>query len=212
MKVAVIIPYKTDRSFLKKAIDSVWAQSFDGPMLVIEAKGNHGVSKNLNDGIQKAIEQGADLIRYLCDDDELTPNSIQDTVDYFEKHPDVDFIHGNTIHFTIDNNVMHEIIPRIKEISFSDLMARNHINGGTQVYRREVFEKFGGFDENLWTGEEFEFHLRILKAGAKIGYINSFLYRYRRHATQKSVGKLSPFSKVDRIAEICRIRNKHRRG
>jgi len=53
------------------------------------------------------------------------------------------------------------------------------------MYRREVFEKIGGFNETLNTQEEYEFNLRCLKAGFKIGYCDSVLAIYRRHPTQK---------------------------
>ena len=53
------------------------------------------------------------------------------------------------------------------------------------MYRREIFDKVGGFDETLNTQEEYEFHLRCLTAGFKIGYCDSTLAFYRRHPAQK---------------------------
>jgi len=53
------------------------------------------------------------------------------------------------------------------------------------MYKREVFEKVGKMNETLNTAEEFEFNLRCLKAGLKIGYCETPLAFYRRHAQQK---------------------------
>ena len=56
------------------------------------------------------------------------------------------------------------------------------------MYKREVFEKIGYFNETLWTGEEYEFSLRALDYGLNIGYVNEVVYYYRLHLEQKSIG------------------------
>jgi len=43
----------------------------------------------------------------------------------------------------------------------------------------------GKMDETLNTAEEFEFNLRCLKSGLKIGYCETPLAFYRRHPQQK---------------------------
>jgi GT2 family glycosyltransferase len=54
------------------------------------------------------------------------------------------------------------------------------------MYRREVFKNLGGFNESskMYSFEEFEFNLRCLMSGLKIGYCDSFLAYYRRHPKQ----------------------------
>jgi GT2 family glycosyltransferase len=52
------------------------------------------------------------------------------------------------------------------------------------MYKREVFEKLR-MDETLNTAEEYEFNLRCLKNGFKIGYCATSLAFYRRHPKQK---------------------------
>jgi GT2 family glycosyltransferase len=53
------------------------------------------------------------------------------------------------------------------------------------MYRREVFEQLGGLDEELNTSEDYEFNLKCLHAGLKIGYCPKVLAIYRRHDRQK---------------------------
>ena len=40
--------------------------------------------------------------------------------------------------------------------------------------RREVFFKVGGFDERLYSNEDYDLHGRLVASGAKIGRINAF--------------------------------------
>ncbi|HDM25360.1 MAG TPA: glycosyltransferase, partial [Thermoplasmatales archaeon] len=49
------------------------------------------------------------------------------------------------------------------------------------AYRRELFEKIGGFDPRFITAEDIDLNLRAVKAGAKIGY-NEHAVIYRRTA------------------------------
>jgi GT2 family glycosyltransferase len=65
------------------------------------------------------------------------------------------------------------------------------------MYRKEVFTKIGSFDESLNTMEEYEFNLRCLRAGFKIGYCDSMVAYYRRHPAQK----VRTVPRVERAAE-----------
>lgn len=199
-KVSIIIPYKTDRGYLQHAIDSVGSQTYKNIQLIIQ-QGDCGVSENLNKGIGKAT---GDLITYLCDDDLLPPNAIQDTVDYFRG----DFIHGNAINFWNDGRKEVQI-PAMINPTLKDLVRKNHIHGGTVTYHASVFEN-NLFDESLTTGEEYEFNMRLISQGKELKYINKLLYLYRRHEEQKSLGNRSHDYKAQRRIKLELIKKKYR--
>jgi len=49
------------------------------------------------------------------------------------------------------------------------LKGRNtHINGGHLIIDRGVFDRLGGFDDRLETGEDYEFSMRAKRAGLKV--------------------------------------------
>jgi GT2 family glycosyltransferase len=75
------------------------------------------------------------------------------------------------------------------------------------MYRRDVFERFGYFDETLWTGEEYDFNMMLLSKGATLGYCKAALYVYRRHDEQKSLGKKA--NQRLRKQAIKEIRNRY---
>ena len=185
-KVSVIIPYKENRGWLDNAITSVENQTYKNVELII-SQGNFGVSKNLNRGIKKAT---GDYIKYLCDDDLLDSRSIENSLKGFKNG--VDFIHGKAKGFDklISNGVVYE--PQKKNLRLDHLLKHNWIHGGSLMYKKEVFEKIGYFNESLWTGEEYEFNLRALDYGLKIGYVDEILYYYRKHSLQKSIGNTDP--------------------
>jgi hypothetical protein len=174
LPVTVIIPYNKDRGWLNEAVRSV---PRNVQLLVSQGVGNW--PSNFNKVLDQATGK---YIRWLHEDDMLTENSIEEAVFAIEEQG-VDFIHGNAYELRGDKNKVY--IPRIKVPTVQDLINRNVIHSATLMYKREVFEKVGRMDESLWTAEEFEFNLRCLRAGFKIGYCDAFLAYYRRHPMQK---------------------------
>jgi len=191
--VTIIIPYKIDRGYLQQAIQSVYNQTYDGRIELLLSQSDGNVSYNINQAVKQAK---GDYIKYLCDDDYLTPNSIKDSVEALQNF---DFIHGvaNNV-FKTHTHVQH---PRLKNPSLNDMLESNVIHGGTLMYRREVFDKVGLFDESLVCAEEYDFNLRCLKLGMRLGYSKEILYNYRRHDNQKSLGK-----GIDQVARALRIK------
>jgi glycosyltransferase involved in cell wall biosynthesis len=198
--VSIIIPYSIDRGYLDIAIESVKKQTYSNIELLIQ-NDNVNVSTNINNGIKRAK---GEYIKYLCEDDYLTPNSITDSVKAMQGF---DFIHGvaNNIHGAFTQVQK----PRINHPSINDMLFNNVIHGGTLMYRKDVFDKVGYFDESLTCAEEYELNLRCLDFGLKLGYTDNILYNYRRHDAQKSLGK--GINQGERALKIQSIKDKYKR-
>lgn len=175
-RVTVIIPYNKDRGWLKDAVESVpdWVQ-------LIQSQGEGNWPENFNKALHQAT---GDYIKYLHEDDMLTPNCIEDSVEAMEAQG-ADFIHGAAVELIQKNNKRINYKSSNIYPTFGSLMKSNSIHSATLMYRKEVFEQLGGFDETLNTQEEYEFNLRCLQAGFKIGYCDQPLAIYRRHDAQK---------------------------
>ena len=197
MKISVIIPYNKDRGFLDLAIKSFDKQDYSNKEMIVSHSDNK-VGFNLNRGIEKST---GDLITYLCDDDLLPLNALE----YYAKSFDGDFCHGNA--YSLKGYNMFDVIPEIKKPTLLDMLISNRLNGGTVCYHASVFDKYGLFDESLWTAEEYDFNMMIMSKGAEIGYIDQFLYTYRRHNAQKSSGDV--LHQARRLIEINKIRKRY---
>lgn len=200
-KVTIIIPYSKDRGYLKQAEESVENQTYDGEIEVIHSSSPHTVGYNINRGIERAT---GDYIKYLCDDDMLTPWSIEESVKSIEL---VDFIHGKAINFW-EGDKRTAWIPPITNPDIYDMLNKNVIHGGTLMYKRSLFDNVGMFDESLDCAEEYEFNLRCLSKGMKLGFCDSFLYMYRRHTGQKSLGNKSEEYQEVRQGKIQKIKDR----
>lgn len=191
--VTVIIPYKEDRGWLKEAIASVPS---DCQLLVSQGEGNWPANFN------KVLSQAeGKYIKYLHEDDMLTANCIEDSVKAMEQQG-VDFIHGNAIELTQATGVRKPWTAKKANPTLQEMLQTNYLHSATLMYRREIFERIGSFEEQLNTAEEYEFNLRCLRAGYKIGYCNSTLAIYRRHPKQKV--RTVPKEEKDREREMVR--------
>lgn len=199
MKVSVIIPYNKDRGFLKQAIESVENQTY--PTEIILSQSDKSVSYNINQGIKKAT---GEYIRFCSEDNLLTFLCIENSLKAIDGF---DFIHGNAIDFW-ENGTERIYIPAIKRPTLQEMITLNVMHGGTVMYRRDCFDRFGGFDETLWCAEEYEFNMRLLSKGCFLNYCNSYLQRYRRHDKQKSLGNTGREYQAKRKKEINKIKNR----
>lgn len=193
--VSVILYYLTDRGWLKEAIQSVKNQRYDGKIELIEETGGTA-SENLNKGIRKATGK---YLRYLSEDDLLPQYSIHQSVLKLEESG-CDFLHGNAVNFfgypviypeghISFSGRTEKQVPRILFPDLNDLIKRNEIHGGTVMYKTELLQAFDKpFDEGLTCAEEYDLNMKLLKDGATIDYVNAFVYFYRRHKQQKSLG------------------------
>jgi GT2 family glycosyltransferase len=204
VKVSVIIAYNKDRGWLNEAIQSVRDQKAPDwiEIELIEVFNPSGnASQNLNEGIKMST---GDFVKYLDEDDKLTPNCIMSSVLAFE--PRTDFIHGMS--WILTSSTRTPFRPKYTNPTIEQLLRPDwFIHGGTLMYRREVFDKVGLFDETLTCGEELDLNLRCLAAGLKIGWCNKFVYEYRRHDHQKSLGISVNQAEREKIKQ--QIRNKY---
>ncbi len=199
MSVTIIIPFVEDRGYLQEAIQSAESQTYKCEILLSQSENNVGY--NLN----KAIAQcSTEYWVYLCDDDILPKDSIEKRLQAMKEF---DFIHSNGM--TFRKSLTRIIKPQITDIPFSRLLKKNHIFGGTCMYRTEWSKV--QWDESLWTGEEYDYHLNLLLNGAKLGYLDEVTYHYRIHNEQKSSRK-NANRFIRRIRAIQEIRRKYDNG
>ena len=176
--VSIIIPYNEDRGFLQDAINSVWMQTYRDFELILE-KGPGTLGQNVNNGLKKA---SGEFIKILAEDDELTPDCLQILTNGIRNY---DFIYSDAENF---GNLPSgwDIYSKDTTTNLADMLHANGIHGGTALYRTDMFRDVGGYDESLWTGEEYDLHLRLIKAGYKHRHVPGIVYRYRIHGDNKS--------------------------
>ena len=102
---------------------------------------------------------------YVCVwniDDLRTPNSIEVMAKALDENPDVDFVYGS---FLIVNNFGSDVGYLVNEMGRESELTTGMILGPFFMFRRSILDKCGMFDEQFKSGGDFDFAMRLARAG-----------------------------------------------
>jgi glycosyltransferase involved in cell wall biosynthesis len=152
------------------------------------------VVSQANAGAPAAFNRGFELARTpyvaLCAaDDVWEPRKLERQTETLRRHPEIDLSFGHMRTFgaaqdeyrrpacgtgILDNDAL-----------LAEMFACNALAAPTAVIRRAVWERLGGFRVDL-PGEDYEFWLRALTAGATVHYDPRVMMHYRVHGESLS--------------------------
>jgi glycosyltransferase involved in cell wall biosynthesis len=204
-RVSIITPAYNAARFLGATIESVCAQTVDDWELLVVDDGstdesvaiaecvgkrdsrvrllrqpNAGPSAARNHGMRAA--RGA-FFAFLDSDDQWMPEFLEHQLDVFARYPDADLVTANAYYLGGPQNGQ----PRRKPSEGNPTLTLENIIQNDSavfimtVFRREVFERIGGFDEGQWTSEDYDFWIRAALAGFVFRVSTRPLALYRRH-------------------------------
>jgi glycosyltransferase involved in cell wall biosynthesis len=182
LKVSVIIPMYNSENTIFRCINSVLNQtskekiaiivvndgSTDNSKLIVEEiinnnstnidinlinKDNGGVSSARNSGL---ILAKSEFIAFLDSDDEWLPFKLERQLKVFNSNKNISFL-GGLIEETSNNK--KEII----DITLSKLIFKNYFQPSTIMFKKEIIDKIGYFEESQRYAEEGNYFIRISK-------------------------------------------------
>jgi glycosyltransferase involved in cell wall biosynthesis len=207
--IDVIIPVFNREATIKRAIESVLAQSYQHFNLYVVNDGSTDATENLmtpflinknvhllrqeNKGVSAARNLGirtgtAEWIAFLDSDDEWLPEKLSLQVHFLNHNRNIRFVHSNEI--WIRNGV--RVNPKQKfDKSNQEIFKRSLetclISPSTVILRRELLNQHNLFDESFEICEDYDLWLKIL-ATDEIGFVPDFLVKkYGGHEDQLSL-------------------------
>lgn len=205
MKVSIVTPSYNQGQFIERTLQSVASQTgaeiehvvFDGGSAdnTVEVLRNFSppvrwVSKK-DKGQTDAVNQGiratdGEIIGWLNSDDIYYPGAVARVVEYFARHPEIDVVYGMADHIDLDDKAF-ESYPT-ESWDFERLQETCFICQPALFFRRRVVEQHGLLDESLNYCMDYEFWLRLGKAGGRFGYLEEKLAGSRLYAENKTLG------------------------
>ena len=130
---------------------------------------------------------GGEYLAFLDSDDLWKPEKLAWQVDFLEGHPELQICHTREI-WQRGQQIVSQAGQKHRRSGyiFPDALKKCILGPSTVMMRRELFEQFGGFREDLEIAEDYELWLRITARYA-VGYLDEPLVIKRGgHADQLS--------------------------
>jgi glycosyltransferase involved in cell wall biosynthesis len=207
--VSVIIPTYNREQYLRKALDSVLAQTYQRFEIIVVDDGstdntrtmlsayqesvryvyqeNQGISKARNTGIRNSH---GDCIAFLDSDDYWLPEKTELQVALLQKHPEYGMVASRCSSVRLDGSFREKNRPGTSGWVLENLFQANFIRTSAAIIRKECFHEVGLFDEELKECEEYDLWLRMASQ-YPIGFINKSLAVYVDNAEGVSTDSLS---------------------
>ena len=206
--VSIIIPTYNHAAFLRQALDSVVAQTFtnweaivvnnysedntvdvvnsfnDPRVRLVNFRNNGCIAASRNEGLKLA---NADLVAFLDSDDAWYPDKLKRCLEEFT--PEIGLVcHG--LRFERDGIFWKNVVyGRGKKDMFNHLLyIGNMFPPSAIVVRKEHMLLVGGFSEDpsFTIAEDYDFLLKLAKAGVHFQFVSDILGIYRRHGGNAS--------------------------
>ncbi|KAB7739178.1 glycosyltransferase [Parvibaculum sedimenti] len=133
-----------------------------------------GVSRARNAGLA-AVSPESRYITFLDADDHCAPDRIWRQLQLLKDNPDLEFIIGLVQFFEEIDEETSRIIEGSKTVTVTGVQL------AAALFRRSVFDRFGGFDEEMPQGEDTDFFMRLLEAQTPYLLETVVAVFYRRH-------------------------------
>ncbi len=167
------------------------AQSKDGTVKWLSAQPNIRYISEPDKGMYDAINKGmkiasGDIVAYLNCDEQYLPDTLSFVKEYFNTHPDVDFLFGDFFVINNDGSLVSyrkAFQPRWYYIQATHL----YVFSCTMFFRRKIIEDKLFFDANYQVIADGLFVINLLRKGYKARHVRHYLSVYTVTGNNKSI-------------------------
>lgn len=202
--VSIILPTYNRGEYIERAIKSVLEQTYknieliivndgssddtpkilseisarDPRIIILTNKTNLGLVKTLNKGVKNA--RGKYIAR--IDDDDIWSDSekLKKQVRFLEGNPDYILVGGGVIAVDKEGReIVRYLLPEKDEEIRSFLLLNNPFAHSTVVFKKDVWEKVRGYNEELSFSEDWDLWLRFGQLGKFYNFQEYFFYYFK---------------------------------
>lgn len=199
--VSILMPAYNAERYIKESIDSALAQTYKNiEVVVIDAASKDGtvaIVREYTDPRVRLLEHSyepiiatrngllkearGEYIAFLDSDDIYLPGRIAEAVKFFEENPKYSIVYCDLRYFFDgkSDKLYRNAYAFHSDNVFLQLLDKMYITNTTVTFKREIYEKLGGYNESLGLVEDWEYFLRVAHAGYEIPFLEKDLVRYR---------------------------------
>lgn len=198
-----VMPVKGERPFFGEAIDSLKAQGMGEELEIIIQDGtteyteytenipcgvrwyreeDSGQSDALNKGFAKAR---GEWLFWLNADDVLLPGALKKVLDRINRIDRINWIAGDTVYLD-EKGIVKDVRTDAKWRSWFGKTLSVWTGGPSAFFRRELWEKRGGFAADLKYAMDIDLWTRWAKAGERFVGLGDYVWGFRMHDESKT--------------------------
>jgi glycosyltransferase involved in cell wall biosynthesis len=225
-RISIVTPSFNQAQYLEQTIDSVLSQNYpnleyividggstDGSAEIIRRYGphltywvselDHGQTDAINKGLRRAT---GEIFAYINSDDYYSPGAFKAVADHFRTRPNSDLIHGRCRFVDQTGTRIGEQFASIETYcEILDLWGvwwqhRQFVQPEV-FWTRRIADKIGPLRDELHYVMDYNYWMRILKAGGKVGRIDREVACFRRTPEQKSTHSLRVAEELLKVVE-----------
>jgi len=216
--VSIVTPSYNQGRFLKRTIDSVLNQTYphieyrvcdggstDDSVAILKSYGDRFPWVSERDrGQAHAINKGfagatGEIRAYLNSDDVLLPDAVEKAVNWFTAHPTCDMVYGHGLYIDEQDALTGEY--NTLDYSFERMMVYCIVCQPAAFWTTRIAQKIGDFDESLHFALDYDYWLRIDRAGGRIEHLPEPLACSRMYPQTKTASGQVKFT--DEIIRVC---------
>lgn len=157
-----------------------YAARHPGFPLRLASQENRGIGGARNNGVFRAT---GEYIAFLDADDRWYPEKLSRVDRLLRSKPVMDVVYHDEVEIAADGKRQMLRNRTLRGNCFEKLLFRgNCLSTSATCVRRELAQRIGGFSENpdFNSAEDYEFWLRLAKAGARFAHLGEVLGEYHR--------------------------------
>lgn len=195
-KVSLILPTHNGARYLLESIQSCLEQSFrdfelivvndcstdntlellesirDERLQIVNLDQNRKLPGALNAGFARARGQ---YHSWTSDDNRYLPGALARLVEVLDSRPEVDVVYSDTYRLLDEQRVGRWHSGPAYHLTSMQIV------GACFLYRRQVWDRVGGYDDGAFLVEDYEWWVRAWKAGFRFQHLPEVWYEYRIH-------------------------------
>jgi len=214
--VSIVVPCHNHARYLRRAVDSALAQTYDGFEIVIVNDGStddtHEVATQLiarhpeakitlidqeQMGAPRARNSGVagssgEYVLLMDSDDTIEPEMLAETVAVMDADPRCGIVYTYTRHRCDPDDpperVFEDSVQEYPEFDFAHWVRRNPQLDACSLVRRQAFDETGGLDPGQFA-EDLDLWLGITKRGWRARLVPKPLFNYWHHGGARESGE-----------------------
>ncbi len=151
--------------------------------------------KGQSDAINKGLKMAkGEILTWLNSDDYFFPDTLEKVVNFFNQNKKCFWLSGDYVIVNEKGEKIHSFVRWYKKFLrnlpfFPAIYIANFINQPSTFFRKEVIKKIGWLNVKLRYEMDYEYWLRMIRAGYKNFYLDSPFSYFRVHKQSKGGGQ-----------------------